>query len=417
MFEDHRGKIFFPVKNNSFKSQETIVSINKLNTFRGIHLEQFSKLVTCIQGKIYDIVINFNQEADDFLIPKYFVLDSNTDSNQILVPPNHGHGFLSLSDNSIVLYHFDGVYNSNTTKYINYKDPSLKIYLPVNNPILSDNDKYANFYSPIDVYVFGGKGFIGSVIVNELVNLNKTIYKTDLRLENIADIEKELIIYKPKYVICSAGLTGVPNISWCETHKTETIETNITYQMTLAHLCKTRNIHLTIIGSGVIFKNDRFYTEEEEGNYTENFYSKCRITLENMVKNYDNVLYVRINYPISSQASCKNLITKLLSYSTIYSNQITLTYIDELIPYLVDMAFKSEIGICNLVNEGTICITDIIKVYRKHREHICEIGKSNENETKSNSLLSIGKLRQYNIMNANEAIEDCIKKYVNRILV
>ena len=103
-----------------------------------------------------------------------------------------------------------------------------------------------------------------------------------------------------------------------------------------------------------IFNNDRFYSEDEEGNYSGNFYSKCRVYLENIAKNYNNLLYIRINYPISSHKSNKNLITKLLSYPTIQDNVITLTYIDELIPFMINMIENGEIGICNLVNEGKI---------------------------------------------------------------
>jgi dTDP-4-dehydrorhamnose 3,5-epimerase-like enzyme len=71
MFQDKRGKIFFPIKNNSFDTKETIVSINNKNVFRGIHVEDFLKLITCVSGKILDIIINFDNEADDYLIPKY----------------------------------------------------------------------------------------------------------------------------------------------------------------------------------------------------------------------------------------------------------------------------------------------------------------------------------------------------------
>ena len=47
---DNRGKLFFPVKNKEFK--QCTVSVNKQFVFRGIHINNFAKLVTCIQGKI-----------------------------------------------------------------------------------------------------------------------------------------------------------------------------------------------------------------------------------------------------------------------------------------------------------------------------------------------------------------------------
>lgn len=424
-FIDNRGELFFPLKNYNIIIKDSLISINNINVFRGIHIEQFTKIVTCIQGKILDIIINFNKEEEDYLIPKYYLLDPNTENYHILVEPNHGHAFITLSENSIVVYHYDDIYNPEKTKSINFKDPTFNIiptletYIkyPIENIIISDKDTNAPFYKHIDYYVFGGNGFIGSVIIDCLNKDNKTFYKTNLRLENLEKIEYELKLYKPKYVICSAGLTGEPNISWCDIHKTETIETNITFQMTLAYLCKKYNIHFTIIGSGVIFNNDRFYDENEEGNFYGNFYGKCRIYLENMSKNYNNLLYIRVNYPISSKKSNKNLITKLLSYPSIQNNIITLTYIDELIPYMIDMIEHNEIGICNFVNKGDISLFDIVDIYNKKTGHkfIKDTSTLLNNVNKSNSLLNIGKLIKYDIKNVYDAVEHCIIKYTENL--
>ena len=226
------------------------------------------------------------------------------------------------------------------------------------------------------------------------------------------NISKELNIYNPTHVICSAGLTGTPNITWCETHKTETIETNITYQLTLAHLCREKNIHLIIIGSGAIFTDDKFYNEYDEGNYYGNFYSKCRIFLENIVKNYENVLYVRINYPISKNISPRNLITKLLSYENIENNYITLTYLDELIPILIKIIEDKETGICNLVNKDAISLNEIIQIYEKTSNLSLNKKIIEKNSNRSGSKLEQGKLMKYNTMNVKEAVEKCIIDYL-----
>jgi dTDP-4-dehydrorhamnose 3,5-epimerase-like enzyme/dTDP-4-dehydrorhamnose reductase len=410
MFEDNRGKLFFPIKQNNFTSYESIVSINKLNVFRGIHVETFPKLITCIQGRFLDIVINFNENDNDYLIPKYYNLNTNDGTNQLLVPSNYGHAFISLEEQSIMLYNYGGIYNTQTTKVFNYKDPIFNMDLST-NIIISEKDKFASFYKPIDYYILGHRGFIGGEIVNQLRNMNKTSYLSKLRLENVSDIKEELKVYKPKHVICSAGITGTPNISWCETNRESTIETNIVYQMTLVHLCSNLQIHLIIIGSGVIFKNDRFYTEEEEGNFNGNFYGRCRIILENMAKEYKNVMYVRINYPISKTYSDKNLITKLLRYSTINETKITLTYIDELVPYLLDMVENYATGICNLVNKDVISLTDIMKIYSSRVPHHFIMSETNDDK-KTASLLQIGKLEQYNVKTAFEAVNECVNEYI-----
>jgi hypothetical protein len=176
-------------------------------------------------------------------------------------------------------------------------------------------------------------------------------------------------------------------------------------------LCKKRNIHCTIIGSGVIFKNDRFYNEEDEGNFDNNFYGKCRIFLENICKNYDNVLYLRVNYPISSIKSNKNLITKLLTYNSIEDKEITLTYLDDLIPYLINMIESNEIGVCNFVNNGSIKLNKILDMYSEIKKHNYILSETIDNN-KSSSLLSIGKLKKYNIKNIEDAVKECVLNYI-----
>ena len=61
------------------------------------------------------------------------------------------------------------------------------------------------------------------------------------------DIESELKFMKPKNVISAAGISGKPTVDWCETHKDETIHTNLTQQLHLIQVCKNMGIHLTIL--------------------------------------------------------------------------------------------------------------------------------------------------------------------------
>ena len=157
-FIDKRGKLLFAIKNTNndndhdsnnekIKFTECTVSINKKNVFRGIHINQFDKLVTCVSGKILDIIINFNETDDDYLIPKYFLLDPVTDIFQFLVKKNYGHSFLSLEDNSILVYHFNGSFKDEETRHIHYLDPFINMQLPIdaNQLILSDKDNIKNF--------------------------------------------------------------------------------------------------------------------------------------------------------------------------------------------------------------------------------------------------------------------------------
>ena len=411
MFKDERGTLIFPIKQNELQFQQCTISINNINVFRGIHMNPFDKLVTCIKGKILDIIINFDKSSDDYLIPKYYTLDPKTPSYQLFVPKNYGHGFLSLENDSIIVYHFNGIFTDENTTHIHYLDPTLNILLPIDNPILSIKDNITNFLKPVDFIIFGSNGFLGSNIIKCIEAKNKNYIKCNLRLNNVHEIEKFIKTYKPKNIINCAGLTGTPNIFWCDDNKIETIETNIIYQMTLLKICNDNNIHLTIMGSGGIFKNDKIYNECDEGNYISNFYSKSRIYLENMVKNYNNVLYTRINYPICDYKSNKNLLTKLLSYKKIDDIELSITYIDDLFPKLIDMIDNNETGICNLVNNGTIKLHTIMEIYNTHKTHEYTLS-TDVVLNRSYAKLSVEKLQKYSIMDIEVAIKNCISNYI-----
>lgn len=413
-FTDKRGTLFFPVKDN-FISKQTTVSCNKKNVFRGIHINDFEKVVTCVQGKILDIIINFDESANDYLKPQYFTLDPTTDQFQILVPKNYGHAFLSLEENSIVIYNLSGEFNQETTKFINYLDPYINITLPVKNNdlIISDKDNEKTFTKPIDYLIFGHKGFIGQNMINILKKYSKNFITTNLRLHELEEIRRLINTYKPKYIINCAGITGTPNIFWCDEHKVETVETNIIYQMTLASICKENNIHLTIFGSAGIFNDDKLYSEEEKGNNCSNFYGECRILLEQISNVYDNILYLRVNYPISSLKSNKNLITKLLSYTEINDCEISITYLDNLLPLLINIIENNETGICNFTNPGTINLTDIIYEIENYTNNkLNKIINLNKNINKRTCVkLETNKINKYNPLSIHDATKECIISY------
>ena len=122
-FEDNRGTLIFP-NIKDFNALECTVSINKKNVFRGFHINDFAKHITCIQGEFLDIIINpeTNEITKFNLIP----------GSQILIPKNFAHGFIALQENSIMIYHFNGIFK-------NAKPFYLKNFETVNF-IMSDTD-------------------------------------------------------------------------------------------------------------------------------------------------------------------------------------------------------------------------------------------------------------------------------------
>ena len=105
------------------------------------------------------------------------------------------------------------------------------------------------------VLIYGGKtGWIGGMMNDMCREKGIEVYNSEVRIENRADVEAELDTIKPTHVLMSAGITGRPNIDWCEDHKAETIRTNVIGTLNVADLCAQKGIHNTVYATGCIFK-------------------------------------------------------------------------------------------------------------------------------------------------------------------
>jgi 3,5-epimerase/4-reductase len=70
------------------------------------------------------------------------------------------------------------------------------------------------------------------------------------RLERVGEVEAEIDALKPTFVLNCAGLTGRPNVDWCEDHKDEVIRVNVIGTLALLDICETRGIHCTNFATG-----------------------------------------------------------------------------------------------------------------------------------------------------------------------
>ena len=392
MYTDDRGYLLFPIKDGKYMdkmtediSKECTYSVNKKNVFRGLHINTFGKLITCIVGEFIDIMVDINVSP-----PKvnYYHLKPGT---QVYCPGNYAHGFFSLKENSVLSYHCEGIFGNEEGGLLNYRDPVLNIELPkgltYNDIIINEKDSNAPFLK-YDYFIIGHRGFIGSNILNELIKNNKRVYCVNYRLDEKEKIKKLLEIYKPKYFINCAGITGNPNIKWCDTNKLETLNVNVIYQIELLKICEKLNIHYTLLGSGAIFKDISEATSKTLGNDYTNFYSECRILLEKLVKDYSNYLLLRINYPISykkeNELNSKNLLNKLLNYSKIEDISLSITDLDQQIPDLINLIENKKLGIKNFVLDEQQSLKDIIEKYTEKtlKQLNKELIKTERNSTK-----------------------------------
>lgn len=147
-FEDHRGEYWELYNEKLYKSNgidigfvEDDISIATRGVIKGVHGDDRTwKLISCLYGKFYLVVINYDEQSKDFGRWESFVL-SDRNKYQVLVPPRHGNGHLCLSEKSIFHYKQSSYYDPSRQFTIRWNDPRFKIWWPVKDPILSMRDE------------------------------------------------------------------------------------------------------------------------------------------------------------------------------------------------------------------------------------------------------------------------------------
>ena len=109
-------------------------STRKAGTIRGLHFQKpplaETKLVTCVKGMIYDVVVDLRPASFTYLGWQAFTL-SDEDISSIYIPEGFAHGYQTLTDDCVVLYQISTPYAPEAAFGVRYNDPALKISWPI----------------------------------------------------------------------------------------------------------------------------------------------------------------------------------------------------------------------------------------------------------------------------------------------
>src|SRR5438876_6457278 len=111
IFEDFRGQYVETYNDRRYKEHgidvtfvEDDISVSTRHVLRGIHGDAETwKLVSCLHGKFYLVVVNWDKGAPQFGQWESFVL-SDQNRLQVLIPPKFGNGHVVLSESAIFHY-------------------------------------------------------------------------------------------------------------------------------------------------------------------------------------------------------------------------------------------------------------------------------------------------------------------------
>lgn len=117
-------------------------SVSKQGVLRGLHGDVDTwKLVTCLLGNVYLVVLNYDETSPFYGQWQAFGLDA-VSGEQILVPPKYGNGHLVLSEKAVFHYKRSTNYRGPQNQFvIKWNDPRFNITWPIiDNPTLSPRD-------------------------------------------------------------------------------------------------------------------------------------------------------------------------------------------------------------------------------------------------------------------------------------
>ena len=365
-FTDDRGEIIFNIDKPPFEIKQCFSSINHTHVLRGLHCSPYPKFITVNRGKIFDVVVQPDGSYDAYILKS---------GDSLLIEANCAHGYFCYEE-SEVLYFLGNTYEPSLEKNYIWNDPILNIQWPreSENAIISKKDLSNETFKKIDTVILGPNGYIGKHLLKHIPNS----MGLNTRLEHLDELKKYLNILKPKNVISAAGISGKPTIDWCESHKAETIFTNVTCQLQLIHLCKELGIHLTIIGSGAVYNGNKLFTEEDEPTFKGTFYSRARVVLEDIIRsNYtQDVLYLRVLYQITGDGDHRCFVEKLKSRrANIHDTKVTVSVLPSLLPKLPQLLDQKVTGILNFVNDDVISLPDLLR--KENIEHTVSSEKTN----------------------------------------
>ena len=158
--QDERG--FFAVSGNQLDFaahdihtqwvQQNTAFNHKTGTLRGMHFQHTPyaehKWVRCIQGTIYDVILDLRPDSPTYLQWDSIEL-SATNRVSLYIPQGIAHGYMTLEDNTEVFYQVSAQYHPESADGVLWDDPAFGIQWPMTPTLISAKDEQWKSYQPL----------------------------------------------------------------------------------------------------------------------------------------------------------------------------------------------------------------------------------------------------------------------------
>jgi len=162
--EDERGFFARSFCTKEFEAHGIIMNVVQCNisynnikgTLRGMHYQEApyeeAKLVSCIKGAIYDVIIDLREDSATYCqwvgveltahgSPLTAYCSRLTACPQMFyIPKGFAHGFITLSDDTEVFYQMSEVYSPDHARGVRWNDPAFGIRWPEKVQLISARD-------------------------------------------------------------------------------------------------------------------------------------------------------------------------------------------------------------------------------------------------------------------------------------
>lgn len=219
-----------------------------------------------------------------------------------------------------------------------------------------------------------GNGYLGNR-AKETWGDEATLIKD--RITSVEQVKALIAEHQPDALFNAAGVTGKPNVDWCEDHPIENMKGNTILPLMLAEACNTTDTYMLHLATGCIFYGP---SEHEDGVWNEDdfanpvaTYSRAKYAADLVLSTFPNIGLARLRMPIDSFPCSQNLIDKIAHYPNVIDVENSATIVPDLLDACYQLMEKKGTGIFHCTNPGTIKHREILALYKElvDPEHSC----------------------------------------------
>jgi dTDP-4-dehydrorhamnose 3,5-epimerase len=113
-------------------------------TLRGFHYQAEprpeTKLVSCLRGRILDVAVDLRAGSPSYR--RHVAMELDGESRIVVaIPAGCAHGYLTLSDDTLILYQLSTAYSEELQRGLRWDDPGLGVTWPAAPLVISDRDR------------------------------------------------------------------------------------------------------------------------------------------------------------------------------------------------------------------------------------------------------------------------------------